>query len=56
MAAYPIWRGHLWLALVFCPVAQVPSHTGRNNLHFHRINPDTGRRVRMVTTDAETGA
>ena len=56
MAEHPIWRGHLRLALVSCPVALVTSHTERNNLHFHLINPDTGNRVKMLTTDAETGA
>jgi DNA end-binding protein Ku len=54
MAARPIWRGHLRLALVSCPVALHAAHRERANLHFHFINPDTGHRVRMITQDAET--
>jgi DNA end-binding protein Ku len=50
----PIWRGHLRLALVSCPVALYAARHGRATLHFHLINPDTGNRVRMVTRDAET--
>ena len=54
MAERPIWRGQLRLALVSCPVALYAAHHERENLHFHFINPDTGHRVRMVTTDAES--
>ncbi len=53
MAQRPIWRGHLRLALVSCPVALYSAHHERENLHFHFINPETGHRVRMVTLDAE---
>lgn len=49
----PIWRGHLRLALVSCPVALYSAHHAQGSLHFHLINPDTGNR--MVTQDAETG-
>jgi DNA end-binding protein Ku len=55
MAERPIWRGHLRLALVSCPVALHAAISGRESLHFHFINPDTGNRVRMVSQDAETG-
>jgi DNA end-binding protein Ku len=54
MADHAIWRGHLRLALVSCPVALYSARRESNNLHFHFINPKTGHRVRMVTTDAET--
>ena len=54
MAARPIWRGHLRLALVSCPVALYSARHDRGDLHFHFINPKTGHRVRMVTLDAET--
>jgi DNA end-binding protein Ku len=54
MAEHAVWRGHLRLALVSCPVALLPAHHERATLHFHFINPDTGNRVRMVTLDAET--
>jgi DNA end-binding protein Ku len=54
MAERPIWRGHLRLALVSCPVALYSAHHERANLHFHFINPEAGHRVRMITQDAET--
>ncbi len=54
MAERPIWRGHLRLALVSCPVALYTAHRETANLHFHFINPATGNRVRMVTLDAQT--
>lgn len=54
MAERPIWRGHLRLALVSCPVALYTTHRERGALHFHLINPATGHRVRTITVDAET--
>jgi DNA end-binding protein Ku len=54
MAERPIWRGHLRLALVSCPVALHSVLRATGNLSFHFINPKTGHRVRMVTLDAET--
>lgn len=54
MAARPVWRGHLRLALVTCPVALHTVHRASGDLHFHFINPQTGHRVRMVTLDAGT--
>lgn len=51
----PIWRGHLRLALVSCPVALFNAHHERGSLHFHLLNPKTGNRIRMITRDAETG-
>jgi DNA end-binding protein Ku len=54
MAQRPIWRGHLRLALVSCPVALFSANHERGALHFHLINPKTGNRIRMVTQDAET--
>jgi len=54
MAERPIWRGHLRLALVSCPVALYPAHRETANLHFHFINPATGNRVRVVTLNSQT--
>lgn len=54
MAERPVWRGHLRLALVSCPVGLYTAHRESSNLHFHFINPKTGNRVRTVTMDAET--
>ena len=53
MALRPVWRGHLRLALVSCPVALLAQHEG-GDLRFHMINPKTGNRIRMMTVDAET--
>ena len=55
MAQRPIWRGHLRLALVSCPVALFSAQHDRNTIRFNMINPETGNRIRMVTVDAETG-
>jgi DNA end-binding protein Ku len=54
MAQRPIWRGHLRLALVSCPVALYSAKHDRGSIHFNLINPDTGNRIRMITQDAET--
>lgn len=56
MAERPIWRGHLRLALVTCPVALFTARREAGNLHFNLINPATGNRIRMLTVDAETEA
>ena len=55
MAVRPIWRGHLRLALVSCPVALHNARHDRTSIRFNLINPDTGNRIRMITQDAETG-
>ncbi len=55
MAMRPIWRGHLRLALVSCPVALYNARHDRASIRLNMINPETGNRVRMVTVDAETG-
>jgi DNA end-binding protein Ku len=54
MAQRPIWRGHLRLALVSCPVALYSAKHDRGSIHFNLINPQTGNRIRMITQDAET--
>ncbi len=55
MAQRPIWRGHLRLALVSCPVALYSARHERGSIRFNMINPKTGNRIKMVTQDAETG-
>ena len=55
MASRPIWRGHLRLALVSCPVALYNARHDRANIRFNLINPETGNRIRMITQDSETG-
>jgi DNA end-binding protein Ku len=55
MVARPIWRGHLRLALVSCPVALYSARHDRGSIKFNMINPATGNRIRMLSVDAETG-
>jgi DNA end-binding protein Ku len=55
MAQRPIWRGHLRLALVSCPVALYSADHDRGALRFNQINPATGNRIRLLSVDAETG-
>ncbi len=40
MAQHAVWRGHLRLALVSCPVALYSANHERGSLHFHLINPE----------------
>ncbi|TDR85316.1 Ku protein [Enterovirga rhinocerotis] len=55
MALRPSWRGHLRLSLVTCPVALYTALNAAGDVHFHLINPKTNNRIRMVTTDPDTG-
>jgi DNA end-binding protein Ku len=55
MAQRPIWRGHLRLALVSCPVALYTARHERETIRFNMINPATGNRIKMVSQDAQTG-
>ena len=54
MAQRAIWRGHLRLALVSCPVALYSAKHDRSSIKFNLINPETGNRIRMLTVDGET--
>jgi DNA end-binding protein Ku len=55
MAYRPTWQGHLKLSLVTCPVALFTATNAAGDVHFHLINPKTNNRIRMVTTDPDTG-
>ena len=55
MATRPTWQGHLKLSLVTCPVALYTATTSASDVRFHLINPATNNRIRMVTTDPDTG-
>ncbi|RZJ44535.1 MAG: Ku protein [Brevundimonas sp.] len=55
MAYRPTWQGHLRLSLVTCPVALYTATESGGDVHFNLINPETGNRIRMVTTDPDTG-
>jgi len=54
MPARPIWRGHLRLALVSCPVALWNAKHDRSAIRFNMINPKTGNRIKMTTVDSDT--
>ena len=55
MAYRPTWQGHLKLSLVTCPVALYTATSSGGDVHFNLINPKTNNRIRMITTDPETG-
>ncbi len=55
MAARPTWQGHLRLSLVTCPVALYTATSPAGDVHFNLLNPKTNNRIKMVTTDPETG-
>ena len=55
MAPRPTWQGHLRLSLVTCPVALYTAINAAGDVHFHLINPKTNNRIKMITTDPETG-
>ena len=55
MAPRPTWQGHLKLSLVTCPVALYTATSSASHISFHLINPETNNRIRMVTTDPDTG-
>jgi DNA end-binding protein Ku len=55
MAARPIWKGYLRLSLVNCAVALYPATTETATVHFHKLNPKTGNRLRMHMVDEATG-
>lgn len=55
MATRPTWQGHLKLSLVTCPVALYTATSRASDVRFHLINPATHNRIRMVTTDPDTG-
>lgn len=55
MAYRPTWQGHLRLSLVTCPVTLYTATSSGRDVHFNLINPKTNNRIRMVTTDPDTG-
>jgi len=55
MAYRPSWQGHLKLSLVTCPVALYTATNSGGDVHFHLINPQTNNRIKMITTDPDTG-
>ncbi len=55
MAYRPTWQGHLKLSLVTCPVALYTAVNAGGDVHFNLINPKTNNRIKMITTDPDTG-
>jgi DNA end-binding protein Ku len=55
MAHRPTWQGHLKLSLVTCPVALFTATNSAGDIHFNLINPKTNNRIKLVTTDPDTG-
>jgi len=55
MAYRPTWQGHLKLSLLTCPVALYTATNAGGDVHFNLINPKTNNRIKMITTDPETG-
>jgi DNA end-binding protein Ku len=55
MAYRPTWQGHLRLSLVTCPVALYTATNSGGEVHFNLINPETNNRIKMITTDPDTG-
>ncbi len=55
MAYRPTWQGHLRLSLVTCPVALYTATNSAGDIHFNLINPKTNNRIKMITTDPDTG-
>ncbi len=55
MAYRPTWQGHLKLSLVTCQVALYTAINSGGDVHFNLINPKTNNRIKMITTDPDTG-
>src|SRR3569833_2474723 len=55
LSSRPAWQGHLRLSLVSCAVGLYKATTASNDISFNHINPETGNRIKMITTDPDTG-
>jgi DNA end-binding protein Ku len=55
LSTRPAWQGTLRLSLVTCEVGLYRATTTAGDVSFHLINPETGNRIKMVTTDPDTG-
>jgi DNA end-binding protein Ku len=55
MAYRPTWQGHLKLSLVTCPVSLYTATNAAGDVHFNLINPKTHNRIKMITTDPDSG-
>jgi DNA end-binding protein Ku len=55
MAPRTYWKGYLKLSLVSCAVGLYPAASIREKASFHRINRETGHRLKQLLIDSETG-
>jgi len=55
MAARAVWKGHLAIDGLNCPVALHTAISASARLHFHIINRKTGHRVTRAYVDSATG-
>src|SRR5258706_12873296 len=55
MAPRANWKGFLRLSLVTCPVALYPATSESEKIGFNQINRNTGRRIKYLKVDADTG-
>jgi DNA end-binding protein Ku len=55
LSTRPAWQGDLRLSLVSCAVGLYRATSTAADVSFNLINPETGNRIKMVTTDPETG-
>ena len=54
MAPRPYWKGYLKLSLVSCPIALYPASSSSERVSFHRLNRQTGNRLKQLLVDSET--
>ena len=54
MAPRPYWKGYLKLSLVSCPIALFPASSTSERVSFHRLNRQTGNRLKQLLVDSET--
>jgi DNA end-binding protein Ku len=54
MAPRANWNGYLKLSLVSCPVSLYPASSTSEKVSFHRLNKQTGNRLKQLLVDSET--
>jgi DNA end-binding protein Ku len=55
MAPRAYWKGYLKLSLVSCPIALFPATSSAERISFHRVNKQTGNRLKQLLVDSESG-
>jgi DNA end-binding protein Ku len=54
MAPRAYWKGYLKLSLVSCPIALYPASSTSEKVSFHRINRQTGNRLKQLLVDSDS--